>query len=1516
MYRRVIALCVSGIALATTAYAATPNYDTWGVTSAVSPPGSATISPTPGQNGYSQFSNTPSAAYTIMGATGYTLKTVMVDGRAVNIKNGNPNYPSSFAYTYNNDRFLHTLKVITVPNKYDFTLTKTNNGDGNATGAFSPAKVTNVTYGTKNKTITVIPTKGSIITNVADSGGIAPQMYVVQKGQPDAPLTSFADVANGQSVKVVYASVDAPHALIATFAKIRGVTAVIGKSYPTAPLNMTNGSVTVALDGRQSTSKSGAITYAWSANPAAGCSFSAGTAAKTNVTFTQGGTYVVSLTAYDGSVASTPATVTLTVNQPGVTTSGRCVNCHNQTTVVAPYEASSHVANNGATCSYCHGDHATRTNSGTAYVNTKCQNCHSEAAEFASSKHWNNSFEYDPGFAGGAVAGQIDPNNSYTTTENGALTTCAYRCHFKPGMGPQSNVTGLLADGHSTTYVTYTDANGTTYSRPGGDGCMACHDAHGLAATARSTCYTCHTGGKHGWSVADFEKSTHFTSTYAIADGIGGPTGKACIACHDPHSLDAPFFAMSTATQIKKGVGCQSCHTPGAPYSVYNADGTGKAPHFPNTVNSWDTAATAYYTGTGATCAECHSHNNTINAGWAEGGHGDVTAVPWKGDSGHTDWGAQGSNGVNFQSSPQATNCIRCHSAKGFAAFVDSGFTKIDKLPASQLAAPLTCSACHDSVDKGTLRLANFTTASHGAKGFKAYWGYSTASFVKNKVVTAIQLGDNRNSNICMPCHSQRASGQEIKDVFAAAKPAIAPGVAGSGIGTAIYPHAAQPGAIFYGKGGYEFTATNGTGASNSFAYQDRARHQRIGNYLPSGYNDTGVTQGSCVGCHMTSPDTHNVEVVTKDSNGNLTGIVSTECAKCHPAEFTYQDLQAKKDELAALATALGNLLVKKGITLDGVNPLPERTSNFDMSLGTGDLVKAEKNTGAWFNWYLFKTADPGAYAHNPSYARRLLTDSIDWMDDNSLNSSAASTVLAMGVNGNALYNSAVDVNKALAFTNDPGCLGCHLGSGTNSNAAPGIEAAPHYNTAGTLVPGQTFTQAQFVVPGTQCNYCHGYGHGTDSPGSTVLNQYAESAHGDVKGMAWTDYDFKTRATCNACHTTQGFVTAIGNNWSNTAAFGVAGDNAKQVLGCNTCHSSTAWKSYSTASGKLSSSIRVISGGYTAGMGGYGSAAKATVKFSDQGESNICIPCHATRENGDSLKAGTGTVASPIPYNFANKSFVNPHYLGSAAVWQGTAGFKFYTSTTRYAVNKPTHGVATPDIQTPNHSFNSRMTTQQQQKGSCVACHMGLTNSHTFDTYSTATRFQFNTGAQVNGCLGCHSNTSGGKGRYYLAPTAASSGGYALDRSIDFLTWQFAQVGIYFNNNGAGGTYFFTDTNYTTGVTNWTTQPAFWDNVGIQTAQQLGLQTMGAAMNLKILATDHGAAAHNAAWTKAVISDSLVYLQHGNVGDRSSTASINNISFSAYSTAVTPVGGGMPIDGKPCSISNLKSFLTSSGKRR
>jgi len=493
-------------------------------------------------------------------------------------------------------------------------------------------------------------------------------------------------------------------------------------------------------------------------------------------------------------------------------------------------------------------------------------------------------------------------------------------------------------------------------------------------------------------------------------------------------------------------------------------------------------------------------------------------------------------------------------------------------------------------------------------------------------------------------------------------------------------------------------------------------------------------------------------------------------------------------------------------------------------------------------------------------------------------------------------------------YTNSTtGCAACHGAQHNDLTPAAsgrcfechGSLGAKH-TSATALTAGDANAARYLNIGGTNCSACHEPHNPIKGVGQQERKDWAESAHGDVNGLGWVHYDFTVRNDCNACHTAAGFVKAMGNNWTNTTAASTTVSSGKQPLNCDGCHSSN----------DFANSVRPIAGGFKAGMGGYGAAAKATVQFSDQGQSNLCFPCHAGRENGDSLKAGN--------YNFTNQGFVNPHYLVSAGVWQGKAGFKFYSSSVRYSVDRPTHGVLTADLASVGHSFNSKMNADQLAKGSCVACHLGLKNDHTFSTYS-AVKYQFSTGAEVTGCLGCHSDTDNGRARYYPTSDVASvatrlaSGGDVQALSLDFFKWQLAQLGIVY----APAYPYFYGADGVTALKNWTIQiPAAaaldavaYANTEID-AQLLGLQTMGAAMNFATILQDKGAAAHNAKFARAVITDSIVFLQHGNVGERTSTAAIDNISFTAYSTARTPVGGGLPLAGNPASIGYMKAFLT------
>ncbi|HWR58311.1 MAG TPA: hypothetical protein VN328_05430, partial [Thermodesulfovibrionales bacterium] len=54
--------------------------------------------------------------------------------------------------------------------------------------------------------------------------------------------------------------------------------------------------------------------------------------------------------------------------------------------------------------------------------------------------------------------------------------------------------------------------------------------------------------------------------------------------------------------------------------------------------------------------------------------------------------------------------------------------------------------------------------------------------------------------------------------------------------------------------------------------------------------------------------------------------------------------------------------------------------------------VTGKHNMGAAFNFNLIEH-DPGAFVHNRFYVKRLIYDSIDWLDDNILNDSVKATL-------------------------------------------------------------------------------------------------------------------------------------------------------------------------------------------------------------------------------------------------------------------------------------------------------------------------------------------------------------------------------------------------------------------------------------------------------------------------------------------------------------------------------------------
>lgn len=457
----------------------------------------------------------------------------------------------------------------------------------------------------------------------------------------------------------------------------------------------------------------------------------------------------------------------------------------------------------------------------------------------------------------------------------------------------------------------------------------------------------------------EWQASTHNTGN-----------GAGCADCHDP----APGHPNL----------CDSCHGGGGKPTgdevARNPDAAGKcakchglsfpndvmlrlAPqHFGNmTASALNTRYRASYVSSRyiSHCTYCHNPHDTGSAivkarQWAESPHGDTRAGAYSA----YDFKTRGSAppmSISFEA-----NCVRCHTTTGFLNFVKSGFLDVHTWgrDSDKTKEVTGCDACHDN---GAGRSYSYQVRSVPAATI--YYNYSSAkTFPTVKLNNSATVYPNAGpSNVCMPCHTGRGIGRMIKDAAAL----------GLNFANANSPgaHYRPAGANLFQVSGYEFD-------TRSYV-NPQFLHSSIG---MSNTRGTG-SKGPCITCHMSSDNSHLFLPVTLDATQVITGVISTTCVRCHDGSFqpshSAASLQAGKAGYAA-ALAVLNLL-KTG---------KSTSTNWDsFSPGNG-----ANTMGASFNYSLL-SADPGAFAHNPLYTKRLIYDSIDWINDGILDDDVEAAV-------------------------------------------------------------------------------------------------------------------------------------------------------------------------------------------------------------------------------------------------------------------------------------------------------------------------------------------------------------------------------------------------------------------------------------------------------------------------------------------------------------------------------------------
>lgn len=317
-------------------------------------------------------------------------------------------------------------------------------------------------------------------------------------------------------------------------------------------------------------------------------------------------------------------------------------------------------------------------------------------------------------------------------------------------------------------------------------------------------------------------------------------------------------------------------------------------------------------------------------------------------------------------------SCQRCHTSTGLVNFIaapttynatrndfrhlagwtgtlnaDGTFSSITSSPQNEL---LYCWGCHSNAAAGTVR-------NPGAIKF---------TYTNNATVTYPNVS---GSNVCVACHTGRETGDSIKNSTDA-----------DGVLSFLNSHYLAAGGQLFGTTGYEYTGLN-------YANPSFFAHDKIGSSAAAG---TG-SNGPCVGCHMTTGNSHQFTNVTKNSAGAITAITSTACATCHTGNFTLTaaSLTAEEEDYKAALAAAKAAMASKGIHFFEAHPYWYAGAN-----GTGGaftnwasvygLAKWKDVMGAAFNVNLL-IHDPGGYAHNRYYVKRLLWDSIDFIMNGAL---------------------------------------------------------------------------------------------------------------------------------------------------------------------------------------------------------------------------------------------------------------------------------------------------------------------------------------------------------------------------------------------------------------------------------------------------------------------------------------------------------------------------------------------------
>jgi trimeric autotransporter adhesin len=669
----------------------------------------------------------------------------------------------------------------------------------------------------------------------------------------------------------------------------------------------------------------------------------------------------------------------------------------------------------------------------------------------------------------GSYSGGSVPPASYTWTQTSgpqvALTTFGSSATFTaPSVEATLTFKLTLDTGSSaTTSVTVVRSIATAaYNQ-----CQFCHAANNVGPAqlfnnwsasrheAKGVmCYACHvgtnSGGHPGALISRTVNETTFTYVNSGASfclngschtpGITHKTvGMACARCHNSgeiHNPNATFAGSADACFTCHGgantlhyfanssIGannCTLCHN----NSGHNPAPSASVPrvHFNGYTSYVNPGYAAAYVTPVTLCSDCHKGGDPLSAAdlailqfrteWAASRHGDTKGAAWLNSKSHN-WKASGQAGVKVSQAGAPTDCQRCHTATGYVQFTNTSSIAPIASSAARYSEPLTCNACHNP---------DFTT--RGVSARTGYYNYTSQA--TGRLLVAARYPDSQTSNICLGCHVGREAGDTIKAMAAATAHGNYSSAFWQNV-SFLNSHYLTAGGQVFGVTGYEYPGFN---------YANTVDHSLVG---------TGAT-GPCVTCHLPG----------KSHTLAPSAASYSQCNSCHNGAMDATFVANKTSDYQAGLKALAAALTQKGFTPNLVNGT--LTYPYFTTRNWGNQASGPGNMGAAFNYNML-VHDLGAYAHNPTYAKRLVRDSIDYLVNGSVDRSRDLTATIEALLTNATDRADAKNFVLNAANGSAACAVCH-------------SQTPDPLTGANILATYNLSLHSTVAGGPSCASCH-----------------------------------------------------------------------------------------------------------------------------------------------------------------------------------------------------------------------------------------------------------------------------------------------------------------------------------------------------------------------------------------------------------------------------------------------------------